>query len=148
MFWPDISPSNYTFPYDVSLFIESIQAVFSLLSQILGLDNDKSVTKVMVGTICLVSQSVKEFSLSFDQYLVDKISYQLEHFHYDGKTSNYDTLLLLMVITEKRWIEPVNFLDVVDISERNATISFFTFANSIMPTIYKVYLWIYYAKDQ
>lgn len=75
MFRPDISPSNYTFPYDVSLFIETIQVVFSLLSQILGLDNDKSVTEVMVGTVCLVRQSIKEFALSFDQYLVDKISY-------------------------------------------------------------------------
>ena len=64
MFWPYIIPSNYTFPYDISLFIETIQVVFSLLSQILGLDNDKSVTEVMVGTVCLVSQSVKEFSLS------------------------------------------------------------------------------------
>ena len=47
-----------------------------------------------------------------------------------------------MVITENltkfRHIELVNFLDVVDLSERNATISFFTFANSIMPTVYKV----------
>ena len=100
MFWPDISLSSYTFPYDISLFIETIQAVFSLLSQILGLDNDKSITEVMVGTVCLVNQSVKEFALSFDQYLVDKISYQLEHFHSDGKTFNYQTLLLLMVITK------------------------------------------------
>jgi hypothetical protein len=37
-----------------------------------------------------------------------------------------------------RQIEPVNFIDVVDLSKRNATISFFTFSNSIMPTIYKV----------
>ena len=32
----------------------------------------------------------------------------------------------------------MNFLDVVDLSERNATISFFSFANSIMPAIYKI----------
>ena len=70
------------------------------LSQILGLDNDILVTEVMVGTVCLVSQSVKEFALSFDQYLVDKISYQLEHFHSNGKVFNYQTLLLLMVITD------------------------------------------------
>ena len=75
MFRPNISPSNYTFPYAISLFIETIQVVFFLLSQILGLENDKFVTKVMVGTVFLVSQSIKEFSLSFDQYLVNKISY-------------------------------------------------------------------------
>ena len=100
MFRPDISPSNYTFPYDVSLFIETIQVIFSLLSQILGLDSDRFVTEVMVGIVFLVSQSIKEFALSFDQYLVDKISYQLEHFHSKGKTFNYQTLLLLMFITE------------------------------------------------
>ena len=139
MFWPDISPSNFTFPYDISLFIETIQFVFSILIQILGLENDKSVTEVMVGTICLVSQFVKEFALNFDQYLVNKISYQLEHFHSDAKAFNYQTLLLLMVITENlaelRQIEPVNFLEGVDLSQRNATISFFTFASSIMPAI-------------
>jgi hypothetical protein len=100
MFWPDINPSNYTFPYDISLFIKTIQVVFSLLRQILGLDNVESITEVMVGTVCLASYSIKEFTLSFDQYLVDKISYQLEHFHSNGKVFNYQTLLLLMVITE------------------------------------------------
>ena len=143
MFQPDIIPSNYTFPYDISLVIETIQVVFSLVSQTLGFENDKSVTAVIVGTIFLVSQYVKEFALSFDQYLVDKISYQLQHFHSNGKVFNYQTLLLLMVIIENltkiRQIELVNFLDVVDLSDRNATISFFTFANSIMPAIYRVF---------
>ena len=104
----------------------------------------------MVGTICLVSQSVKEFELSFDQYIVDRISYHLEHFNSDGKTFNYQTLLMLMVITENlgelREIEPVNFLEGTNLSQRNATISFFTFASSIMPTRYKVIFWSYMQK--
>ena len=75
MFLPDISPSNFSFPYDIFVFIETIQAVFSILNQILGLENDKSITEVMVGTICLVSQSVNEFELGFDQYIADRISY-------------------------------------------------------------------------
>ena len=66
MFLPDISPSNFYFPYDISLFIETIQVVFSLFNQILGLENDRVVTEVMVGTVCLVNQSIKEFELSFD----------------------------------------------------------------------------------
>ena len=44
MFKPDISPSNHVFPYDNSLFSEPLQAVFSILSQILGLEDDKTVT--------------------------------------------------------------------------------------------------------
>ena len=61
MFIPDVSPSNFTSPYDISLFIETIQVVFALISQILVLSNDKLVTEVMLGTICLVSQSTKDF---------------------------------------------------------------------------------------
>lgn len=142
LFRPDVSPSNYTFPYDISLFIETIQAIFALLSQILGLDSDQFVTEVMVGTIFLISQSTKKFTLNFEQFMVDKISYQLEHFHIEGKVFSYQTLLLLIVIienlTELRQIEPVNFSDAIDLFERNATISYFTFANSIIPAIYKV----------
>ena len=66
MFRPDISPSKFSFPYDISLFSETLQVVFSLLSQILGLEDDKLVTEIMVGAVCLVSQSTKEFILSFD----------------------------------------------------------------------------------
>ena len=55
MFKPDLSPSNYVFPYDSSLFSETLQVVFSLLSQILGLEDDKIVTKIMVSIVCLVS---------------------------------------------------------------------------------------------
>lgn len=72
---------------------------------------------------------------------MEKTAYQLEHFQSDGKTFNYQTLLMLMVITENldelRQIEPVHFLDDIDLSQRNATISFFTFASSVIPALYK-----------
>ena len=61
MFRMDVSPSNFTFSYDITLFIEPIQVIFSLLSQIIGLDSDRYIIEVMVGTVCLVSQSRKEF---------------------------------------------------------------------------------------
>ena len=99
MFKPDISPSKFSFPCNISLFSQTLQVVFSLLSQIMGLQDDKLVTEIMVGTMCLVIQSTKEFDLSFDEYLVDKISYQLEHFNSDGKVFNCQTLLMLIVIT-------------------------------------------------
>ena len=80
MFKPDVSPSSHAFPYDNSLFSEPLQATFSILSQILGLEDDSKVTEIMVGVICMVSQSFKEINLSFDQYLAEKIAYQLGHF--------------------------------------------------------------------
>ena len=74
MFRPDINPFKFSFPYDISLFSETLQAVFSLLSQIFGLEDDKLVAEIMVSIVFLVSQSTKEFNLSFGQYLVEKIS--------------------------------------------------------------------------
>ena len=100
MFKPDISPSNYAFHYDISLFSKALQAIFSVLSQILGLEDDKTIIEIIVGIVCLVSQSAKEVCLSFDQYLAERIAYQLEHFQFDGKVFNYQTLLMLMIITE------------------------------------------------
>ena len=100
MFKPDVSPANHAFPYDSSLFSEPLQVAFSILSQILGLEDDTKVTEIMVGIIFLVSQSSKEINLSFNQYLDEKIDYQLGHFQSDGKVFNYQTLLMLMIITE------------------------------------------------
>lgn len=49
---------------------------------------------------------------------------------------------MLMIITknlDELWqIEPTNFLDSTDLSQRNATISFFTFASSVMPVLPKL----------
>ena len=75
MFRPDVSPSNQAFPYDSSFFSEPLQETFSILSQILGLEDDSKFTKIMVGVICLVSQFSKEINLSFDQYLAERIAY-------------------------------------------------------------------------
>jgi hypothetical protein len=66
MFNSDVSPSHQAFPYDSSLFSEPLQVVFSILSQILGLEDDRKVTKIMVGIVCLVNQYAKEINLSFD----------------------------------------------------------------------------------
>ena len=55
-----------------------------------------------------------------------------------------------MVITENlgelREIEPVNFLELVNLPQRNATIYFFTFSSSIMLVTYKVIFGSYMPK--
>ena len=47
-----------------------------------------------------------------------------------------------MIITENldelRQIEPTNFSDSTNLSQRNATISFFTFSSSVMPALHKL----------
>ena len=40
---------NTVLPFNVSIFREDVQSVLSMLSQILGYDDDKSVTEVMLG---------------------------------------------------------------------------------------------------
>ena len=142
MLRPDASPSQHAFPYDRSLFSEPLQGVFSILSQILRLEDDSKVTEIMVGIICLISQASKEVNLQFDQYLADKIAYQLGHFQSGGKVFRYQTLLMLMVITENltelRQLEPVHFSDNTDLSQRHASLSFFTFSGTVIPALYRL----------
>ena len=52
---PNVNQTQATFPYDISSFTEPIQAIFSLLTQILGLYNDQFFIEVMIGTSYLVS---------------------------------------------------------------------------------------------
>ena len=40
---------SLSFPVDVHLFLEEVQLVFSILSQILGYNDDNSVNEVMIG---------------------------------------------------------------------------------------------------
>lgn len=54
---PEVNQVHSTFPYDLLLFSKPIQAIFSLMSHILSVDSDQLVTKVMVRTLYLVSQS-------------------------------------------------------------------------------------------
>lgn len=139
---PDVSPTHVTFPYDISLFTEPIQAIFSLMSQILGLDSDKLVTKVMVGTLCLVSQSKEQLFLNYDEFLVERITSQLENFHSSGKSFRYQTLLILIVINSNlqtlQQMEPEFFTDNVNLSERNSSMTFINFIDKIMASIYKL----------
>ena len=69
----------------------------------------------MVGTICLASQSRKEFTLHFDNFLIERIASQLQNFYTQGKVFNYKTLLMIMIITENletlQQMDPTYFSD-------------------------------------
>ena len=96
----------------------------------------------MVGTICLVSQSRKEFALHFDNFLVERIASQLQNFYTQGQVFNYQTLLMILIITGNmetlQQMDPAYFSDQVDLIERNSTVTFFDFTNRIMAAIYKL----------
>ena len=95
---PGVIETQDMFPYDLSSFLDPIQAIFSLLSQILGSDSDQLVTKVMVGTLYLVSQSQEPRILRYEEFLVNRITSQLENFNNSGKIFKYHTLLILIII--------------------------------------------------
>jgi hypothetical protein len=95
---PDANQTQDTFPYNISSFIEQIQAILSLLSQIIGLNSNQFVTKVMIGTLYLVSQSKEQNSFRYEEFLVERITSQLENFHSSGKIFRYQTLLMLIVV--------------------------------------------------
>ena len=72
---PNVNQTQATFPYDLLSFTEPIQAIFSLFSQILGLDSDRSITEVMIGTLYLVSQSKEQNGFSYEEFLVERINF-------------------------------------------------------------------------
>ena len=94
----EINQTHATFPYDISSFSELIQAIFSLLIQILGLKSVQFVTEVMIGTLYLVSQSKEQKIIKYDEFLIERINFQLENFHNSRKIFRYQTLLMFIVI--------------------------------------------------
>ena len=41
-------------------------------------------------------------------------------------------------LSELRQMEPIHFSDDMDLSQKNATLSFFTFSSTVVPAIYKL----------
>ena len=74
---PGVIETQDIFPCDLSSFLKPIQAIFSLLSQILGLDSDQSVIEVMIGTLYLVSQSNEQRTFRYEEFMVERITSQL-----------------------------------------------------------------------
>ena len=75
---------SLSFPVDVCLFWEKVQLVLSILSQILGYDDDKSVTKVMIGFLLKTNLPEPEtnqvWCFGFDEFLATTIHFQLAYF--------------------------------------------------------------------
>ena len=98
----------------------------------------------MVGTLYIVSQSKEQHCFNYDEFLVERISSQLENFHSSGKVFRYQTLLMLSVINSNlqtlQQIEPELFVKNVNLSERNSTMTFINFTDKIMASIYKLML--------
>ena len=47
-------------------------------------------------------------------------------------------MIIMENFSELRQMEPVHFSDDTDLSQRNATLSFFTFSSIVVPAIYRL----------
>ena len=65
------------FPYNVSIFIDEVQLVMSMVSQVLGLDNDRHASKVILGFLLSIGSTDPESNLvrcfNFDELLAETI---------------------------------------------------------------------------
>ena len=81
---PDVSIKGLAFPFENSIFQDPLQSSFSLMSQVLGLDDNSLVSEVMIGCLLEESQSKSPKCLNFDEFLAEKIHSQLENFHLEN----------------------------------------------------------------
>ena len=129
----------------IDIFNESVQPLFSLMSQILGLDDERPISEVILGFLVKFCKSEEQIKcINFDKFLVEKIHSQLMNFHTE-KCFICQTLLLLMVIhpnlAELQEQDPIQFVDDFYLSPN---ISFFDFSNKIMAKIYQFFLRLNY----
>jgi hypothetical protein len=76
---PEHHSESLSLPINVSIMIIEVQWACSLLSQILGLDNDKFVVEVMLGFLLtfFMSEFSRSVCISFDKFIVDNMHQQL-----------------------------------------------------------------------
>jgi hypothetical protein len=120
-------------PLNVNLMVIKVQWVFSLLSQVLGLDNEKYVGKVMFGFLLTFFKSESGLSvhINFDKFLVDTIHKQLVNFHSLRHFRYHTYLLKLFLASNNR-----EFLEATFVSIECKRITLLIFINKVMSMIY------------
>jgi hypothetical protein len=132
-----VKPENFSkslsLPMNVNIKVIEVQWVCSLLSQVLGLDNEKYLVDVMLGFLLKFFKS--EFGLSFyinfDQFLDDNIHTQLANFLYMRHFKYYTYLLIIFLETNKREFPEASF-----VSTECKRITILIFINKVMSRVY------------
>ena len=78
LFWQTIDKPKHhsesvSLPTNLSIMIVEVQWAYSLLSHILGLDNDKFVVEVMLGILLIFFLSGQSVCVSFDEFIAENI---------------------------------------------------------------------------
>ena len=100
---PKYFSESLSLPMNVNIMVIELQWVCSLLSQVLGLDNDKHVVEVMLSFLLTFFKSESGLSvrISFDQFIVDNIHKQLVNFFSLRHFRYYTYLLKIFLETNK-----------------------------------------------
>jgi hypothetical protein len=122
-------------PMNVSIMVIEFQWVFPLLSQVLGLDNDKHVVEVMLSFLLVFfnSESVLSVCIIFDQFIADNIHKHLVNFLSLRLIIYYTYLLKIFLETNKR-----EFFEETFISTEFKRITFLIFINKVMYRVYSL----------
>jgi hypothetical protein len=134
-----VKPEHYSeslsLPMNVNVMVIEVQWACSILSQILGLDNDKYVVEVMLGFLLTIFpvrvQSVS--CISFDKFIADNVHKQLVNFQSLRHFRYYTYLLKMFLETNKREFPEATF-----ISTECKRITMLIFINKIMSRVYSL----------
>ena len=117
----------------------------SLVSQILGLDDDIHISEVVLGLLLSISSIDLESHLihcfSLDEYLAEVIHVQLVEFP-KVRFFRYQSYLLNMLLCSN--VLELQFLSTIFSPDLPKQINMFEFVNTIMAKMYKLLLMMYY----
>jgi hypothetical protein len=131
----DQFPQSLSFPLSIDIMVSEVQCVFSLLSQVLGLNSDRFIVEVMLGFLLkfFQSESGQVVCINFDEFLADTIHKQLVNFH-SLRHFRYCTYLMKIFLTSNNAEIP----EAESISiERNMMTSVI-FINKVMSKAYQM----------
>jgi hypothetical protein len=117
----------------VNIMVIEVQWVCSILSQVLGLYNDKYVVEVMLGFMLAFfqSESSQSVCISFDRFIADNIHKQLVNFQSLRHFRYYTYLLKTFLETNKREFPEAEFM-----STECKRIIMLIFINKVMSRVY------------
>jgi hypothetical protein len=130
---PEHHSESLSLPANLSVMIVEVQWACSLLSQILGLDNDKLVVEVMLGILLIFFQSGQSVCVSFDEFIAENIHQQLVNFSSLRHFRYYSHLLRMFLGSNNTELPEAAF-----ISTECKKITMLIFINKNMSKIYSL----------
>jgi hypothetical protein len=132
---PEHHFESLSFPSSVNVMVIEVQWACSLLSQILGLDNDKFIVEVMLGFLLnfFMLGSGQSVSVNFDKFIAENMHQQLVNFNSLRHFRYYMHLLRVFLESNK-----TEFPETAFILTECKRITMLIFINKIMSRVYNI----------